>query len=140
MWSNLLPRSPTGDGRAFFCSELRQLLCRNSGEWESHGSCCTAHQFKFPCQHYWAALLSIPDHRRLAVMQCQDEEELHEKIFHRAYLMKNVRSALEGVDVGIPCLDDVAHDGTTKPPPESFKANLGKRKLDKRILSQGEDK
>ena len=86
--------------------------------WEFHGSCCIAHQFKFPCQHYWAALLSKPKEEQLEILKCNNDEEMHEKLFHRAYIMKNVRAALEGVEVCIPCIDDVAHDGATGPPPQ----------------------
>ena len=106
--------------------------------WKVHGACNFAHQHKMPCQHYWAALLNKPKEEQLKLLGCKNNEEMYEKLFHRSYLMKNVRSALEGVEVCIPCIDDVPHDRETKPPPDCLHMKHGKRKLDGRIPSQGE--
>jgi hypothetical protein len=63
---------------------------------------------------------------------------MHEKLFHRGYLMKNVREALEGELICMPCIDDVAHDGLTKRPAAASEADLSQRKKQKRMPSKGE--
>lgn len=63
---------------------------------------------------------------------------MHEVLCHRGYLMKNVREALEGETICMPCIDDVAHDRLTKRPASAMDANLSQRKKQKRMPSQGE--
>jgi hypothetical protein len=106
--------------------------------WEAHGSCNWSQQFCAPCQHYYAGLHYHPKDKWLSLLGCATEEEMHEKLFHRGYLMKNVREALEGELICMPCIDDVAHDGLTKRPAAASEADLSQRKKQKRMPSKGE--